>query len=412
MHCLLLIVSFISLSVQALTTPYRAVVHEPIADLVGEPIEQFHLAPTTDQAYKKLPLSSAAKSSVCPRLHQLLFNEIVTVIDERGDEVMVEVPHVFYSTPGSQYAQNYFWMQKKVLTPLEEFQENHLPLALIPQCIDFMKKNILNANYNVVALWLPYTNPITGRQYSAGTRFVRAAQVRKKSNTFHVFEYDPEEMQFKILNIPKKYCFEVSKKYSQTERVQAYVSLLKTWAHTHTIIPFVWGGCSFQETCFTNTYEIEHTQTIDGQTKSFWRRPEMIHSVHSGFDISGLVLRAAQICGIPYYFKNSTTANMYLEEIHTANEIREGDLIWIPYGLFVISNLQEHKVIASMGYDPGYGRVVELPLHKLFKDVTTLKELMSKINNKKTITRLKADGSFSSSGNEYKILRIQTVWDY
>lgn len=399
-------------TLDARKTPYQAVVHVPVADLVGQPILDFKLAPSISESYAHLPLASAHKNSVCPRMHQALFNEIVTVIEERGDELRITLPHAIYTSNYDASTQNIFLMLKKHVTPLDVLDDNNLAVTQIPQSIDAAKKNIVTANNNVVTLWLPFKSPVTGKVYSAGTRFVQAAQRRITDLVFKVYEYDADRQQFHMIKIPKKICFEAGKNYTTGERIRAYVDLLRAWAHLNGAVPSAQGGCSFTTECFSPEFIVVHARSTDGQVLSFWQRPEMRNIVQSGFDISGAVYRAAQICGIPYFFKNSPAAAQYLGEKRRISTIVEGDIIWVPYGLFVISSLQDNTVIACCGYDPGYGRVVELPLNRVFKNINTISELLYAINNGGSYELLNADGAVSRTVQECKILALQSAWDY
>lgn len=396
---------------EARNVPYQAVVHVPVADLTGQSILDFKLAPTVRESYAKLPLASADKQSVCPRMHQALFNEVVTVIEEHGEQLRITLPHAFYlSTFGTP--QNVYWILKDNVTPLQLLENHNLPIALIPQPIDFVKKNMATANAHTVTLWLAYTSSHTGNHYSAGTRFVQAAQKKDYDTTFKVFEYDHKKQQFNTIKIPKKYCFPATTDYTPDECIGAFVSLLRAWVHLRSLIPSVHGGCSFNKEIFTDNYRVIHTRSVDGQVLSYWERPEMRNMVQSGFDISGAVFRAAQICGIPYYFKNTTTAQKYLGEKRHVTALSEGDLLWVPYGLFVISDLKKNMVIASCGYDPGYGKLVELPLNELFNNIDTFSELMDAIKSNGTFELIKADGTIMRTTQECKILAIKSAWDY
>jgi hypothetical protein len=411
MRCLVVLMFSLTSLLQAYHVPYKAVVHVPIADLLGQSILDFKLGISVRESYARLPLSSADKASVCLRIHQALFNEIVTVVEETSEEVCIVLPHVFYTTPSDKQEKNSFWTLKRNITPLAVLEEQHLNSACLPEEIDFKKGNMIPSNQGVITLWLPFKSSVTGKQYSVGTRFAQAHYKRITDAAYAVYEYDAEAQQFHMLKIPKKYCFQTGAPYTHQERQEAFVSLVKAWVRLGSVVPFVWGGCSFRESCFSDNYHIEHVRDAQGHVSSFWVRSEMRNVIQSGFDISGLVYRAAQICGIPYYYKNTTTAARYLAEKRTFGSLQEGDLVWVPYGLYIISNLKENKVIAACGYDPGYGRVVELPLGDVFNNIETFNELVRAINKEETFDLLKADGSVSRTVPDCKILSLSSVWD-
>lgn len=76
-----------------------------VADLIGQPMEQSRTTPDIKKEYQTIPASDAQQKKfpvdsnapvACPRIGQLLFNEQVTILQERGDEVKIYLPHIFY----------------------------------------------------------------------------------------------------------------------------------------------------------------------------------------------------------------------------------------------------------------------------------------------------------------------------
>jgi len=76
---------------QTLQTPYQAVVIALVVDLVGQPMKTYCSNKTVADAYRDLPLCGGEQKPErsCPRIHQLLFNEVVTILEEQKDEVRI-----------------------------------------------------------------------------------------------------------------------------------------------------------------------------------------------------------------------------------------------------------------------------------------------------------------------------------
>ena len=122
-------------------------------------------------------------------------------------------------------------------------------------------------------------------------------------------------------------------------------------------------------------------------------------------------MRAAQICGIPYAYKNTITAAKNLRKIDTFETVQEGDLLWVPGGLLVISDIAHNRILGVLGYQFGYGKIVELKLSQLFNDITTYEELLENYRAHKPLQTKKADGTLSRTIPTYKILKLKSVWE-
>src|SRR3989337_3217725 len=77
--------------------PGTALCIVPVADLLAQPIRTF------SSSYTRIPYAHKSTNNphhgnACPRLHQLLFHEIVEVRAIQGNEAEVTVPQVFYET--------------------------------------------------------------------------------------------------------------------------------------------------------------------------------------------------------------------------------------------------------------------------------------------------------------------------
>jgi len=386
----------------------KALIIVPIADLAGKPLTNSEILFN----YDTIPLAagSARESRSCPRLHQLLFNEIVDIIEEQPQEVRIAIPNVYYLIPQSTEPQTNYWTQKKNCIPLEILKQKRVNLRKIPIPIKFNNKEFIQSQSNNITLLVPWIEPSTKKRFSAGTRFVLTPQ-QKNNGHYNVYILDTANFSFKEVMIPKKLCLVPGNPRSNAERIALFVQLLQKWAHPDNgFIPYVWGGCSFINVYHNDSFtkhEINNKEKL-----SYFSREDIIHSnIKNGFDCSGLIVRAAQACGIPYFFKNTTTLANKLTTLQKGETLQEGDLIWIPGHVMAVASIPNNTIIEARGYRSGYGKVHELPLNKLFKDCESYNDLIKAYFTGKPLYLLNKAGEISSTITDYKPLKLVSVWN-
>ena len=216
-------------------------------------------------------------------------------------------------------------------------------------------------------------------------------------------------MQIVTINIPK------SKTYSyQTttaaNRIRDFLAILKRWANRGSKnIPYVWGGCSFTQLSNTDTFCVKQTST-KGKSSGFYERPGHISSPKTGFDCSSIIARAAQIVGIPYFFKNTYTLAQKLKTLSPNESFCEGDLIWLRGHVMVVANLQQNTIIEANAYGGGYGKVHEIQLKKVFGGIKTFRDLCIAFQQNKPLTRLNSQGKIYETYKQCKLLKLASVW--
>lgn len=380
----------------------QAVVIDPVVDLIGDPLHRITKATGGFiQKFDDLPVSFQ-RGRHCPRLHQLLFNEQVTIIERYKDQVKVEIPNLFYQLAQSDKKQNIFWAPNGHFMPIDELKKNNIDTASLPQPIRYA--NSQPTHQTIISLIEPFADPITKKTYSIGTRFV-AMQKHQIQNSYLVHVYDSQAKRMKRILIPSAYAF-LEPAQKQEDKVNLFVNLLKQWAHKENgFIPYVWGGCSFTNPIQHEHFEIKHPNKL---VAYFYRKESEHQHPKNGFDCSNLVARAAQICGIPYYFKNTTTALRNLTHVSLSDQIKNGDLLWYVGHIMIVSNVDENKLIEASSYDEGYGKVHEVPLNKIFKGINSYAELQDQLKIKQTIYRLTKLGTVSKPIYDIKILRLPT----
>jgi cell wall-associated NlpC family hydrolase len=129
-----------------------------------------------------------------------------------------------------------------------------------------------------------------------------------------------------------------------------YVDSIRQWVETaEKPIPYVWGGSSF-------------TNAPKGS------------GPHAGCDCSSLIMRAAQLFSIPYFYKQSSLVQR-LDDVPVGDMPEPGDILWMPGHVMVVGDVKNNTVIEASGYNSGYGNVHELPLEQRFHGIRTYEDL-------------------------------------
>lgn len=390
----------------------QAVISVPIADLVGQPMVDLFSTTMAEKTYANLAVYGGPITSdyACPRLHQLLYNDTVEVIKYKKDEVYIRIAHAFYITQSSTTPQACYWTLKNNITLLDTITEKNIAIDHIPEPIHFSDKNhtALN-NKNIITLTQPHHDTVMNLTFSAGTRFIGIPQTKKRGSYIPVFAIDYATMQEQHIKIPTHKCMIYEEHKTKKERISDYVNLLTKWSHQKNgFIPYVWGGTSFVTT--TNKPFVKTCQTINGNEHFFYQFKNDTSSPKNGFDCSGLITRATQICAIPYFCKNTTTITQCLEPLNQQTPLAEGDLILIRGHVMMVSNIQKNLLIEARAYGHGYGKLHEIPIKQVFENVNSYKDLLDIYYNKKSIKRKDSQGVIQETFNNVQLFSIESAW--
>ena len=397
----------ILLSTFNLIVPYRALVTVPVADLIGEPINALQKPWLPPFGYDTLPHSSGTNGrAACPRMHQLLFNEVVEVLEAKKDEVKVEISSTFFIPPNTQQPQITYWMQARALTPLSLMKPHEH--CLIPPTITFHQPSSMH-NKSIITLIAPWHDAKIGMTFSSGTRFVRIEKPQPQK-TVSAWRFNPSTKICEPVEIPSTHCT-LSSDNSIVHCIKHFIVLLRSWAQQHDgIIPYVLGGTSFSRR-LSDEPLIPDVSPTDSSVQWYARKNDR-HSPKCGLDCSGLILRAAQIAGIPYFCKNTTTMMKVLQPLGTTTYIQDGDLICIPGHVLIAVDIGNNMVVEARSYEHGYGKVHELPLNKVFKDITTFQDLMQIYRTRQPIERIDIQGNVRDRFPCITILSLASVWPF
>lgn len=376
---------------------HKAVVIVPVADVATKSLAFLAGDQPVEHAYT-FSCSPETGPHSCARVAQLLFNEVVEIQQDLGDEVLCKVNNFFYEGPLCAKI-NTFCIVKKHLRPLEQ-----QPIEAIPQPYtqDFIQ--VLPAD-NLIILTLPWKDPITRQVYSVGTRFIHVPTHDNQDSYGVSINYIADtQTKTVITHIPHTMSvrgYPATKK----EQVTRFVTAVRKWALAFNIIAYIWGGCSLTKTYTDGAFSLASIKRANNDEITCWIRPEHTQP-HSGFDCSGLVLRAAQIAGLPYFFKNTTTLSRNLPELTNIQDLTNGDLLFYEGHVMIVSDITNNEIIEAAGYGSGYGKVHAIKLSQAFGNTVDYSDLLALYRNTLPLKRLKAQGLFSREIPSFKLLAL------
>lgn len=376
------------------STPEYGLIRVPVADATGSPQGSIG-------KYNKMAFALEKGAHGCPRFHQLLFNEVIKILQERGEEIEAEISNVFYVDILGRQTRN-FWTLKKNIVKLKDIKNKNALFSIPKTYTDDIKTN------TTLTLRWPWYDLITKKFYSAGTRFVRVPE--KDTNTAYGIKLLNNSLSSVDSLVKKPYAV-VSYPSNNEKKIKNFIALLKFWVaqneKNNAHIPYVWGGCSFIRAYDDNFWLQKDKQ--HGAYAEYWMRPEKTKP-YTGLECSSLIFRAAQICGMPYYLKNSSTIAAYLKPITSKDTIQDGDIIWYPGHVIVISDIKNNQIIEAAGYMLGFGKTHELPLEKVFKNIKTCDQLKRVFHNKAQLVRLDINGKDFKRIKQITLLKIRSIW--
>lgn len=375
----------------------RGVIITSVADCLGESIADIQKKnPTT--SYDNIALCTNGPSQICPRIHQVLYNKCVFIVQETDKEVKIQIPDIFFQRKGNRVHHNMFWIAKKNIIPLETLKLHGITEQYLP-CESHKDYSSLK---KIVTLIKPFSDQKTGLNFCVGTRFVVKTEDK---DIMRVYAFDPHKLTLITLEIPKNLTLIMHPQTTPVQKIRCMINLLQSWAHhTPGRIPYVWGGCSIRQFCRL-PFE-EHENMEDSIT---YVRKDLSYP-YTGVDCTGVITLAAQICGLPYYFKNSITVAQNLASLQSHEAIEVGDIIWIPGHVMIISNLAKNLIIEARHYSQGYGILHEIPLPELFKGINTFSDLKKAYMNQEPLDRLDSNGEIAQTINKFNILRLKSIW--
>lgn len=375
----------------------------PVADLLLKPIHSKRVD-SVENAYSSITLQPETGNYSCLRAHQGLFNEAVTVLQYDGDEVQIEIRNCFYDSAFYRERQSKYWTLRKWIVTESELSDVGISANAFPIPIDY---KVGYFDPDVITLLYPWTDPCSHITYSAGTRFVSDV-CQDNDEVYCALIYDPVEKRVCKALIPKDVCLKLGFT-THLERQKSFVDLLYKWVNYDELcIPYVWGGASFIWRT-DDTFSLMQSEKY-GEELQAWVRPYPHQGPVTGFDCSCLIMRAAQAVGIPYYYKNTTTVSNFLHPLMHNDTLEDGDLIWSPGHVAVISSVERNEIIEAAGYHSGRGKVHLARLSQRFAHINSFDDLLKAYFNREPIEILNKQGEVVSVLVLYRILKFSTIW--
>ena len=263
---------------------------------------------------------------------------------------------------------------KKNLISLSELQAAGIDIESIPD------QTINSINGQLIIDW-PWKDPKTKTVFSAGTKFVREPRLDSKNKFGVKFLNRTKDSKFEIVNskIPKNICIT---KFASSEngKIDNFVKILIKWAanfdNQNGFIPYVWGGNSFRELYLKDKFELFESTCDDA---CYWKRTceNSLKKPHCGFDCSNLIKTAAQMAGINYIIKNtSTLINSKIYQVRSREKIHKGDIICYSGHVVAVIDPEENLIVEAAGYGVGHGKVQIIPISKAYKGINKLEDLL------------------------------------
>jgi cell wall-associated NlpC family hydrolase len=318
------------------------------------------------------------------------------------------ISSAFYTPTASSSPQCTYWTRKEYSKPLAELtKSSRQKIVPIPAPLSFDIPAVQTAH--VVTLLNPVYDPVTTFTFSAGTRFTLA---KERPDGVLVWRYIPSTQTFSSMPLKATdYSVHTTQK-TKEECIALFVAIARSWAHPDSAgraIPYVWGGVSIGDRYPKNGF-ITQTSTAD-PSLTYYEIPSLPRSPKMGLDCSGLILRAAQLAGIPYFFKNTKTIDLHMQSLKRHEKLSEGDLILVQGHVMIVGSLTNNTLIEARAYDQGYGKVQELPVKAIFKDVPTLQRLVELHHAKQPVDRLDVHGVISDHFPSITCIRITSAWE-
>lgn len=131
-----------------------AIIKKPVVDFTGNSLQEEYNLPKDNlkEKYNNLGFSPEKGRGSCPRVCQLLANEIVEIVEENGPEVKCKIYSLFYEKPDGEII-DAFWTLKENIELINNFKNK--VLSFIPAPYDYTQ-NPIAFNKNILTLSYPY----------------------------------------------------------------------------------------------------------------------------------------------------------------------------------------------------------------------------------------------------------------
>lgn len=308
-------------------------------------------------------VGAAPEKHICLRDHQGIYNESFCLILDDTKFFNVISPRI----KNSRNNEVHFKIKKDdgIIINKDNMLSNAIPA--------------FNQNAHIITLLFPW------RGYSIGTQFV--AQNFKKTDEYHpiiIPDFDNNTIKEDI--IPNSMTTESLKNEDPKLRFAECVKeiVAKTVSLSHYTIPYVWGGTSF----ITNHNDHPFVLNPDDGNWHLNRIDQTLP--YSGFDCSGLIWRVLNMLDqINHPWRNTYEMAAKLKPVDLYSKLQNGDLLWFPRHIAVITNKDKGKIIEARGYALGHGKVQKIKIEEYLATINSNTKKIEPISDFATLFRNK-----------------------
>lgn len=364
--------AFLSSSLSALTDrlpertlPAKAVCVVPVANMFNEYLnekKEFKGSLTRDLTDAEIRrgyyavLASNENNTEFMRIHQLLFNQIVTVLEIKGIECKVQCEDHFSQNKEGQKPYNTYVMLTEHLVFLDDLPDNALTRYL-PTPFIYHDEQSYALTSDVFTLTRPFRDWATGIHFSVGTRF-KVVNGHKRLmpgivEIVDVYRLTPQS-SFEIMTIETKYgTFNTPTTPAQAkECIKDFLAAYATTMESHkAAATLAFGGSSITRTFNPLDYKKTSFTRPDGyKVKGFNRNQQDAAEIQTGCSMPELRSMAERVCNVPSFIKNTTTLLRLGRRLADNEQLEECDYICAQGYLGTVFSLEENFVVDIKNY--------------------------------------------------------------
>jgi len=341
-------------------------------------------------------LPASPQTQKCFRAHQGLYNERATCIAEQGDYIQIfyDISTGFNIVYGfdqdTHEPLNTFWVKKEQVLFFDQIQDKEV------------EKVIPDGEYAgkpTIVLRYPWNN------FSVGTRFFYNS-LHDKEDLYCIQYPDYKKKIVVTTYIPKKYALKEISLMDESQARFRFVKLINQLidsvaelTNDTQVIPYVWGGSSF-------IWSHQKDESDFYQQDGVWRRWSENNKQYTGYDCSEFVMRMAQIAGIYFPWKTSWAIREKKRVLTQEDILENGDIIWMPGHVMVVSDLENNELIEARSYGSGFGCVHRIKVSEFFDGIDTYQDLVAAYHAHKKIKYKNKSGIVSGQEYEFQFLKL------
>ena len=345
----------------------------PVADVIGgEPLQKRFPNATPEEIgkyYRNFPNTNANVREL-NRMHQLLFNELVIVVEENDAEYGIKMPNVIVIDKEGNEKALCGYVHKDALVFVDTFEN---PGDFLPPLKRHKQEPLAlqtSQKRCVYTLGKPLFDPNAGCIYSLGTQFV-GMQDDTDPDMLYLYRYISPTKQYgrhkrtdaPLLRIYKN-CFIGYGDYAYKTKEDCMIDIAERMADN---CPTTWGGRSYITEVTNPGYYDEVTRdypdssSIKGNDRPFMNNPR------SGVDMSGMVNLLCKTCGIEFWLKNTTSMYKSLPGLLPDAPDDAGNFVLFHGYAGIRSKKDGNSIIEARRYEHHNGMMRKVPISKTFK---------------------------------------------